>query len=344
MQKTYMWVRYLNQFSVRICISVIIIYWVGLESTCSMGMMSKSVCRAMLKFLAKSLPAGAVEHSLGDSRSNAAYVRAPLLACVDRLNVTPDGEDVPLMRFEFPETIHQRAARKNGQLSMKTHGSAGFDTSSTYSFTIKGKYIDFCEWSTCGFRMMNPTNLATFIGSNASLRLVAFHKPVGVAISSRSVSPTPNPKQTQNSARRAGLEYLFEVDISATDGLRRTSQFLDYNQDSDSDDGERTLDITDELTPTNRSTTPDSSSLQLVSQPNTTSDINIAAPISTHASQAEAATVFSSPIPPPREKVTMDWTSEDLHYCSAFIEIDDYRRFVNTLISFESKPLTIGRM
>jgi hypothetical protein len=56
------------------------------------------------------------------------------------------------------------------QQTERYHTEFRYDRRSTYSLTIKGNNIDFCQWSTCGFRMINPTNLATFIGN--PLRLV----------------------------------------------------------------------------------------------------------------------------------------------------------------------------
>jgi hypothetical protein len=246
-----------------------------------MGMMSKSVCRAMLKFLSNSMPSGSVDHSLGDGRSNAAYVCAPLLTCVDRMSITPVGSSVPSMRYEFQEAQHHRAQRKSGRFttvnsSNGSVGSAGgnakslntlsFDTTSTYSFTIKGKYIDFCEWSTCGFRMMNPTNLGTFIGSKASLRLVAFYKNplAGGVASPRAASPTPHTGGSTGadmSKKRPGLSYLFQVDIAANnDALTSTSQFLGPGYSKDSDSENEDMDIADEITTAvhSRSDTPDS--------------------------------------------------------------------------------------
>ena len=226
-----------------------------------MGMMSKSICRAMLRFLSKSQPSGAVEHSLGDGRSNAAFVCAPLVTCADRMCVTPHGCEAPSMRYEFSEPPDRRAARKNGRYAplggKQSGGGAGFDTSSTYSFTIKGKYIDFCEWSTCGFRMMNPTNLGTFIGANSSLRLVAHCR--SVKGSNLSTTSSPSSHCPAGAARRPGLSYLLEVDIAAAEGAMDASRFMDPNFSRDSDSDGSDIDMANELTlPPSRSGTPDS--------------------------------------------------------------------------------------
>jgi hypothetical protein len=193
-----------------------------------MGMMSKSIGRGMLKLLSNS--AGSLRHSLGDSKNPSAFVTASLTSAVDRMCITPMGENPPPINREFPESKEMKAKRRLKTLS--------FDTTSTYSFTIKGKNIDFCEWSTCGFRMINPTNLATFIGNNP-LRLVAYteKKIKTPSLSSSSSSPASScvSDPSINSRRRPGLSYFLEIEIRSQSSPSLSSFSATQESDSESD-------------------------------------------------------------------------------------------------------------
>lgn len=183
-----------------------------------MGMMSKSIGRGMLKLISNS--AGSLRHSLGDSKNPSAFVTASLSSAVDRMCITPVGENPPPINREFPESKEMKAKRRLKTLS--------FDTTSTYSFTIKGKNIDFCEWSTCGFRMINPTNLATFIGNNP-LRLVAYSE-------KKLNTPSLPSDPSINSRRRPGLTYFLEIEIRSQSSPSLSSFSVSQQSDSESDD------------------------------------------------------------------------------------------------------------
>jgi hypothetical protein len=200
-----------------------------------MGMMSKSIGRGMLKLLSNS-GAGAIRHSLGDSKNPSAYVISNLIAAVDRMCITPLNETPPPINREFPESKEMKSKRKLKSLI--------FDTKNTYSFTIKGKNIDFCEWSTCGFRMINPTNLSTFIGNNP-LRLVAYcdttskkQKNNSPPSSSSLLQQSHGHDQAEDflsiqSRRRPGLLYFLEIEIRSQ--MSSVSFPVPSQSDSESD-------------------------------------------------------------------------------------------------------------
>jgi hypothetical protein len=149
--------------------------------------------------------------------------------------VTPCGQTPPPINREFPESKEMKAKRR-----LKT---LNFDTSSTYSFTIKGKNIDFCEWSTCGFRMINPTNLATFIGNNP-LRLVAYsEKKLKLPSTSSSLTSSSAHDPSINSRRRPGLSYFFEIEIRCQDSPSLSSFSGAQESDSESDAEDATHEV-----------------------------------------------------------------------------------------------------
>lgn len=221
--------------------------YMGIESTCSMGMMSKSICRAMLKFLSNNNGGGTLKHSLGDAKNPSAFMSSTLISAVDRLCITPSNETPPPINREFPESKEIKSKRRQKSIL--------FDTSSTYSFTIKGKNIDFCEWSTCGFRMINPTNLSTFIGNNP-LRLVAYTEKkntTNLSSVNNNISNNPNNNSNTNfenetiqSHRRPGLTYFLEIEINSQVSTVSTPVYSAPQQsDSDSETDEIRIEKSD---------------------------------------------------------------------------------------------------
>mgnify|MGYP003384949399 CR=1 FL=1 len=207
----------------------------------SMGMMTKGVCRAMLKFgNAKLKGKNAIRHSFGGNGSGStvrresqwgrssltdrqisedstasfplfsldtdfadvAYASVPLLSAADRFVTTPIGETPPDIYQEFQESVGNRSKRRNNPERVK------FDNTSTYSITFKGRNIDFCEWSTCGFYMIKSASLNSFLGASSGLRLVAYclDQPTG-----RSSTPTTTNKPLPDSLPAPG-----SVSVSVT--------------------------------------------------------------------------------------------------------------------------------
>eukprot|EP00602_Paraphysomonas_sp_CaronLab_P012907 CAMPEP_0185039814 /NCGR_PEP_ID=MMETSP1103-20130426/37115_1 /TAXON_ID=36769 /ORGANISM="Paraphysomonas bandaiensis, Strain Caron Lab Isolate" /LENGTH=1342 /DNA_ID=CAMNT_0027578857 /DNA_START=175 /DNA_END=4203 /DNA_ORIENTATION=- len=317
--------------------------FIGIESVCSMGMMSKSVCRGMLKLLSKGSPGGAksISHSLGDGKDNSAFVSVPLLTGVDRLCITPAGEDPPPIQFEFPESADHRVKRKSASLIKQ------FDTTSTYSVTLKGKNIDLCEWSTCGFRMMNPVNLASFIGGNSSLRFVAYSVPNRKgSLKDRDVIEST---QVCGGGRRKGLRYFLEVDIAATTNSVGSS-YLAYNENSDSesdvdmegdfDAGNISEELKQEACSSLEVTVDDLPPPQTRNSSTSGSDVCYSVPIGS-APHVPAASSVSGPL---RERVRMEWISEDMDYCMAAIEINDHRMGRSRRMAYMVKQGSAGKV
>jgi hypothetical protein len=232
-----------------------------------MGMMTKGVCRAMLKFgKAKLKGKNAIRHSFGGNggsvnresqwgrssmstdrlaseetlppsnlesdRADMAYASVPLLTAADRFCVTPAGETPPDIHQEFQEVVKQRSRRRNNPDSIK------FDSTSTYSITFKGRNLDFCEWSTCGFYMIKSASLNSFLGASSGLRLVAYclEQPSGRSTTPTTpISSTPAPLASQSLEMFAAksllkMVYLMEVHVTAS-----TSQIMVSNDDHDED-------------------------------------------------------------------------------------------------------------
>lgn len=189
-----------------------------------MGMMSKSIVRTMLKIVSNS--GGTFRHSLGDSKNSSAYLAASLISAVDRMCVTPPDETPPPISCEFPESKELKSRRKMKSLT--------FNPSHTYSFTIKGKNIDFCEWSTCGFRMMSPNHLSTFIGTSP-LRLVAYCEQ-----KSKELRSCKEDNDVQ-SRRRSGLSYFLEIEIRSQ--VSTSSFSVSHNSDSESENEDISNDL-----------------------------------------------------------------------------------------------------
>lgn len=268
----------------------------------SMGMMTKGVCRAMLKFgNAKLKGKNAIRHSFGGSgsgtvrresqwgrsslttsttnntttagagagasaggdrqysedstlsaasllldHSDIAYASVPLLSAADRFVVTPAGSTPPDIHQEFQESVGSRSRRQNHPDTVK------FDNNSTYSITFKGRNIDFCEWSTCGFYMIKSASLNSFLGASSGLRLVAYcfeqPSPSPSGRSSTPISGKPSsdfaPVPSQVPPTSYSLEmlatqsiskmvYLMEINVTAS-----TSQIMVSNDDDDDDESD----------------------------------------------------------------------------------------------------------
>jgi hypothetical protein len=228
----------------------------------SMGMMTKGICRAMLKFgNAKLKGKNSIRHSFGggnssvrresqwgrssfstdnrpsddpmpcfaeDVREDIAYASVPLLTAADRFCVTPGDVKPPDIQQEFHEAPNSRSRRRNKPDSIV------FDDSSTYSFTFKGRNIDFCEWSTCGFYMIKSVSLNSFLGASSAMRLVAYclEQPTSTMYSS---APSTSNAETDQSLEAAAahskskIVYLLEVNVTAS-----SSQIMVSN-DEDAD-------------------------------------------------------------------------------------------------------------
>lgn len=231
-------------------------------SPVSMGMMTKGVCRAMLKLgNAKLKGKNTIRHSFGRGTGDtaprslsedashhlgdAAFASVPLLIAADRLCVTPAGSLPPDICQEFRETAGSNSRRRNNPDSIQ------FDDTSTYSFTFKGRNIDFCEWATCGFYMMKPVPLSKFLGASDGLRLVAYCLPGrGKAFTPPAVSGMLNNCESlEDMAAKtsSGVVYFMEANVVAS-----TSQIMVSHDErvggdvNDDDDENRDDDVDDD--------------------------------------------------------------------------------------------------
>eukprot|EP00602_Paraphysomonas_sp_CaronLab_P000881 CAMPEP_0185031702 /NCGR_PEP_ID=MMETSP1103-20130426/19320_1 /TAXON_ID=36769 /ORGANISM="Paraphysomonas bandaiensis, Strain Caron Lab Isolate" /LENGTH=171 /DNA_ID=CAMNT_0027567317 /DNA_START=419 /DNA_END=934 /DNA_ORIENTATION=- len=100
-----------------------------------------------------------------DVQPNMQYERPhlvfPLLRILDRVVVTKPGETPPMLGQELPESDEDRNNRQSGKTDIQ------FDTECTYSFAFHSSFVDFANWSLCGFPGYGAIDIRTFFGKQS---------------------------------------------------------------------------------------------------------------------------------------------------------------------------------
>lgn len=86
------------------------------------------------------------------------HIVFPLFRVMDRVVVTNANETPPILGQELPESDSDRDLRRSGMKDMK------FELNRVYSFSFHTSFIDFSQWTLCGFPGYGDIDLRTFLG------------------------------------------------------------------------------------------------------------------------------------------------------------------------------------
>ena len=163
-----------------------------------LGIITKSFCRAILSF-ARTM-AEDLHYSFGDYPDSPNYeiphLVGPLFKSMDRVVVTPAGQEPPKIGTPFYEDLERRRIRMKTKLMTWV-----IDTTSTYSLSVNTYNIDLCSWSLIGIPMVKNMDLRILIG-DGSLRLVGYELPAEEALR----CPDKHPQKS--------LKYVFNMRVS----------------------------------------------------------------------------------------------------------------------------------
>ena len=145
----------------------------GAESSNKMelGLITRSISKAACNFCATIV--NDLHYSFGDDQDAPNYqvphIVAPLFPTLDKIVVTPAGEEPPPLGVPFVEDPEYRKQR----LKFRFMEQANIDLGSTYSFSVNTSNLDLQEWTLVGIPMVRPMDLRSFFG-NSTLRLGIF--------------------------------------------------------------------------------------------------------------------------------------------------------------------------
>lgn len=280
---------------------------VGVEACCSFGLLSKSLLRSMLSVMKRQHTS--IKYSFGRDASETSYCAVPLFPFVDRLCVTPAGANPPDVKCEVEEEAARRRSRRAGNVAL------ALDTKHTYTFSIKGSNIDFCEWSTCGLYMINPTSLTSLLGGSNAFRMTIFSDDKGKSHNH------PN--------------YLLELEVSQQlplaghrltyDGADSESDVEDEVSMADRAAALQCLDDGDEVG--TLSFTEDADSERPSSMQQSVDRSSPLGQVCKDKRQVSMSAICRSVLDAGTD-IAMDWIVEDLKFCPAAVEINDYRMCV----------------
>eukprot|EP00124_Ichthyophonus_hoferi_P005009 Ihof_evm2s639 gene=Ihof_evmTU2s639 len=130
----------------------------------SVGLVARSILRMMLS-LCQRIVTG-VHYSFGDKKTQELpHVVFPIESTIDRLIITPDGEEPPKLGVDMlPEPIDKKT-----RSAMNVCG----DMHHTYTISIHGMYIDFCTWNMVNFPGLRSVGISSLIG-DSGVRLIGY--------------------------------------------------------------------------------------------------------------------------------------------------------------------------
>ena len=164
--------------------------------------MSRTFVRAMLTFL-KSLVQN-LHYSFGEPESTKGYeiahVVAPLFSTMDKVVITPRGENPPRMGTPFPDDLELRKIR----LDSSRCNEIRISREATYSFSLNSNNIVLPLWEVQGIPMMRNLSINSFTG-DGPFSLVAYVVP-------RNENGVRPQKHSYNS-----IKYILNLQIAQID-------------------------------------------------------------------------------------------------------------------------------
>lgn len=95
------------------------------------------------------------------------HIVFPLFRVMDRVIISNLDEELPILGQEIPESDIERDKRRNGDTEFK------FETDKIYTFSFHTSFIDFANWTLCGFPGYSSIDIRTFLGIQ-SPRIVVY--------------------------------------------------------------------------------------------------------------------------------------------------------------------------
>ena len=95
------------------------------------------------------------------------HIVFPLFRIMDRVIISKPGEVLPILGEEIPETDIERDKRRNGDIELK------FELDRVYTLSFHTSFIDFANWTLCGFPGYSSIDIRTFLGIQ-SPRIVVY--------------------------------------------------------------------------------------------------------------------------------------------------------------------------
>ena len=133
-----------------------------------LGILTRSISKAALKFCGTMV--NDLHYSFGDVQTNPDYelphVVAPIFPTLDKILITPDGEQPPPLGVPFNEDLDYRKKR----LKYRFIKDANVNLNTTYSFSVNTSNLDLLAWTLVGIPMVRPMDMRTFFG-NSSIQL-----------------------------------------------------------------------------------------------------------------------------------------------------------------------------
>lgn len=148
-----------------------------LQEKVEFGLVTRTLISILMRFTAKLLPS--MRYSLGEAYSadgnyECPHISSPLFRTMDRVWVTPEGEEPPPLGKELPEPDAERNLRRGGKAP---YTNMKFEMGKTYSFSFHSMYLDFGNWVITNVPGYSGLSLKTIV-ENQSVSVVCYDVPV----------------------------------------------------------------------------------------------------------------------------------------------------------------------
>eukprot|EP00039_Didymoeca_costata_P009209 m.121592 g.121592 ORF g.121592 m.121592 type:complete len:469 (+) comp14402_c0_seq3:321-1727(+) len=125
-----------------------------LQEKMELGVMIRGISSVVLGIVRR-VSVGEMHHSFGDAEERPCIV-TNFYNFMERLVITPNGEDPPTLGGAIPENDKDRAQRR------KTKVAPEIDLSSTYTFEFHTKFVDVLGWKVMNFPGLSSYDLRSF--------------------------------------------------------------------------------------------------------------------------------------------------------------------------------------
>jgi hypothetical protein len=141
------------------------------------GLVTRTLVNLLMRFCGKLIPNmryGLGEEYSADGKYEVPHIAFPMFRTMDRVVITPDGEEVPTLGKELPESDADRNARRSGKSS---GDNLKFEFGYTYSFSFHSMYIDFANWAITNFPGYKSIDLKSILATQP-VSVVVYDIPV----------------------------------------------------------------------------------------------------------------------------------------------------------------------